>query len=345
MNEKKYSQSIHKTFAGVFLYIFLYILFVVIFQYFVQADCLHQPCNSEGIDNTSIGWATDFYISLCMFAMGYHLLLDNKSNKSIAVPAALAQISAGIGYLAGGITHIYFPNNAVGDGYGMAEFYILWVIGYTLLTCSCGFLCLFAGRIILNKKNSEDGVKESKPTFSRVLTSRLMTTSFIGTAFSCIFIVLGCFWCLFSSDITFTDSIMDQMPNIGESPACTDLIFVGEGLWFIMFSTFTIPWSILLFNHSVKNKLNDHIFSKQPWWLGLKPSLAAILCPIVMWTIGYMYIAWVQVVVLITKHDNIALLYRDMHGAVINHLGIGLFFYLCYIVAWKLSSNYNHDMQ
>ena len=160
----------------------------------------------------------------------------------------------------------------------------------------------------------------------------------VGIILACLLILIGCFRCLFSSDITFTASIMDDMPNIGHSPTCTDYIFYGEGLWMTLYSTFAIPWGILLFKFS----RNDNVYKEiqdQAWWLGLKPSLAAILCPVILWTIGYMYIGWVQTVVVLTNHPDIALLYRDMHGAVIHHLGVALFFFLSYNIAWKFSDS------
>ena len=315
------------SYKGIFFFTVAYWLFAILIQYLIPLECLDKPCNSEGIDNTSIGWASDFYISICMFAMGMHLFLNSKEKKQSTRFASLSLFSAGSAYLLGGLTHIYYPNNGTGDGYGMQEFYWMWSIGYTLLTVSCIYLYLFARSLSIGNGREKSSILQG-----------FLTSTATATTLSCLLIIAGCFRCLFSADVTFTNSIIDQIPNLGISPTCTNLIFYGEGLWMILYSTFSIPWGLIVFRECKEFKNRSHTNRTKSWWLGLNPAIAGLMCPFLLWTIGYMYIAWVQLVLVLTNHPNIALLYKKMHGAEIHHFGVALFFFLTYSIAWHFQS-------
>lgn len=118
-----------------------YPFIILTISYFVYAttihtyapECLHTPCNSEGIDNTTSGWATDFFLTVAMLLFAYHLTI---CPRRVHCSAIAAQIYMGLAYLMGGISHLFFPNSGLGDGYGMLGFYIAWASSYTFITLS-----------------------------------------------------------------------------------------------------------------------------------------------------------------------------------------------------------------
>lgn len=58
---------------GILCLTLLYLAFVLPIAFLSPVECLDGPCNSEGLDNSVLGWATDFLIALLMALFGLHL--------------------------------------------------------------------------------------------------------------------------------------------------------------------------------------------------------------------------------------------------------------------------------
>ena len=339
----------------------IYISFVCIVSNFAP-ECVHQPCNSEGLDNTTVGWATDFFVSVAMFISAIHLILcrNNDDRRQVDKAAISSQIYMGIAYLFGGIVHLFFPNSGWGDGYGMLEFYITWALAYTFTTLSA--VAHFRFIMNLTKNMNQDlqqqevvegrGYQVTKEKNDR--TSPTKNKSFDTTSLEiCLALVLvsaigifaGCLWCSLIPSM-HTRDIIDEYPNFSQfdnddgksSPSdeamCIRLMMNSEVLLFIFYPLLWIPASNLLLNvinHQKKKKLQE---SSSLW--GMSNSLATILIPITQWTIGFSYIIYIAIASMLLDVD-ITILYPKVFGSIVSHYGSLITFYFTHHLAYTLS--------
>ena len=88
---------------GIMCLTLFYLAFVLLVAFLSPVECLGEPCNSEGLDNSVLGWATDFLIALLMILFGLHLWW--LSPQLVFRSAVVALVSMGIAYILGGIGH------------------------------------------------------------------------------------------------------------------------------------------------------------------------------------------------------------------------------------------------
>lgn len=97
---------------GILCLTLLYLAFVLPIAFLSPVECLDGPCNSEGLDNSVLGWATDFLVALLMALFGLHLLWF--APQPVFYSAVIALVSMGIAYVLGGIGHsIYSKLSAI----------------------------------------------------------------------------------------------------------------------------------------------------------------------------------------------------------------------------------------
>lgn len=88
---------------GVLSLTLVYLAFVILIAFFSPVECLDEPCNSEGLDNSVLGWATDFFIALLLILFGVHLWCF--ASRPVFRSAVIALISMGFAYILGGLGH------------------------------------------------------------------------------------------------------------------------------------------------------------------------------------------------------------------------------------------------
>lgn len=154
--------------CGVLLVTTLYAIFSICVGLLSPVECLNEPCNSEGLDSSVLGFATDFYLagSLLLFAgcVWWNQLAttndgsrttrgscfcccscssygccygesDNSARKSsCATIWTLVCMSAA--YVLGGIGHSVYTNSGFDDNAGQQGFYVTWTVAFTFMTIS-----------------------------------------------------------------------------------------------------------------------------------------------------------------------------------------------------------------
>lgn len=79
-------------------------------------ECIHEPCNSEGTNNSTSGWATDFFIALVMISMSAHLkFFPREQNTSVSKSGTRALALLALAFFLGGLGHLFVPNTGYGD--------------------------------------------------------------------------------------------------------------------------------------------------------------------------------------------------------------------------------------
>ena len=194
-------------------------------------ECLHEPCNSEGVDNYTLNWATDFFVALALLLFALRLLLSKQ--RRVLKTAILTQLFMCGAYVQFGLAHMMYPNDGTGDAKGLRFYWILSWIAYFFLTLSTMTLVAFAE-------------KASPRTSRQSWWGKAMLRFFLGlvVSFSVAFLV-GCIWCGISPEI-HVNEIIDEYDEIVPHPKCVRLIEASEIGWRVSYALLWIPASLLL---------------------------------------------------------------------------------------------------
>ena len=112
----------------------LYGIFTVLVALLVEKECLNEPCNSEGLDTTVLGFATDFFIAAGFIALGLHLYCRSALYTKYAGVWTL--VFMGLAYVLGGLGHSIWTNSGYDDNLGQQEYYIAWAVSFSFMTMS-----------------------------------------------------------------------------------------------------------------------------------------------------------------------------------------------------------------
>ena len=96
-----------------------------------------EECNNEGIDNTVLGWSTDFFVAIVVAILTIHLYMMTNKQKNLC---SLAFTGLSIGFLLKGFVTMYFGNSGIDDSMGMKGYYIITMFQYAFWTTSVVFL-------------------------------------------------------------------------------------------------------------------------------------------------------------------------------------------------------------
>jgi len=97
--------------------------------------CLDNPCQSEGVDDSTVAYASDYFIAVASFLFGVDLIIFRQG---VRLAAILAQIFMAGCFCLQGLISAYYGNNGVTDGKGMKNFWILTAIASYALAFSAG---------------------------------------------------------------------------------------------------------------------------------------------------------------------------------------------------------------
>jgi hypothetical protein len=101
-----------------------------------QCNNIEEECGNEGVDNTVLGWSTDFFVAVFVAILTIHLyLMTSKKNL-----CSLAFTGLWIGFALKGFTAMYFGNSGIDDSKGMKGYYLITLFQYALWTASVVFL-------------------------------------------------------------------------------------------------------------------------------------------------------------------------------------------------------------
>ena len=226
---------------GIVVLTAVYVGFVIAIDYnpwYYIPKCLDEPCNSEGVDNYTLNWSTDFFLAVAMLAFAIHLFF---SKRKVLTTAILTQLFMSAAYIQFGLANMMYPNDATGDGKGLKFYWILSWIAYFCLTLSTITLVAFA------EKASQMATSSSRNKQQRKYLCHVRALRFfmgLVIAFSITFLV-GCVWCGISPEI-HVDEIVDEYYEAVPHPKCVRLIEGSEFGWRISYTLLWVPASLLL---------------------------------------------------------------------------------------------------
>ena len=229
---------------GIVILTAVYVAFVIAIDYnpwYEIPQCLDEPCNSEGVDNYTLNWSTDFFLAVAMLGFAIHLFLCKR--KKVLTTAILTQLFMSAAYIQFGLANMMYPNDATGDGKGLKFYWIVSWIAYFCLTLSTITLVAFAEKAS-SSSSSSSSQKASKKR-QHVCKVRVLRF-FMGVVivFSITFLV-GCIWCGISPEI-HVDEIIDEYYEVVPHPKCVRLIEGSEFGWRISYTLLWVPASLLL---------------------------------------------------------------------------------------------------
>ncbi|KAG7358644.1 hypothetical protein IV203_015233 [Nitzschia inconspicua] len=308
---------------GIILLTLSYLIFVL-FVAFLAPECLDEPCNSEGLDNTTLGWATDFWIAAGMFWMGLHLWCCTP--QSVYFSAIWSLWCMGAAYVLGGIGHSIYSNSGFDDNAGQQEFYITWAVSFTFMTMSVGTTYRFIRQVSY-------GCKTVGRCWRNFLTASLMLVilSWIATTG-------GYVWCSTEEDL-HVDGVIDTVPPLDEDSEeelyqCLQLAAIAEFTWYAVFSLFLIPAGAILRTTVLETQLMEKGGERLTVY-GFRAAWAALWIAIIPWTFGIMLIIYAGIAAIAAGKEGTEV-YGQIYGAVIYHYGMLLGYFFFHNLAYSL---------
>jgi hypothetical protein len=289
-----------------------YIGLVVALQ-FLAPECLDEPCYSEGVDNSIISWATDFFLALALFGFATHLAFAGSATRKSGI---LAQIFMAGAFTVAGIYHWLYANNGFNDGKGMVGFWIVWMIGSLFFTFSALAHAHFA------QETTEKLSKLQKPCCA----DRLLGLCQLLIVGCCISNMIGCIWCAASPELRVND-LIDEFDDVEDAPTCIRLIMISEVLLYFCYALLWIPTGLLLKAAARQNSSSV---------LGLSTPIAAGSTVLFQWSVGAMYFVCLAFTAWI-RGDEFLELYQKTYGAQVIHYGMLMTFFCAHNLAWTLT--------
>jgi hypothetical protein len=320
----------------------LYATYVVLVAYLSPIDCLDEPCNSEGLDNSILGWATDYFIAIFLIGFGVHLWWNSPrggfcrccSNDSIAAstsssfPAVLSLWLMGVAYILGGLGHSVFTNSGLDDNAGQQGFYITWAISFTLMTLSVEETYRFVHSVMSATRLSSSCCCCRRLQLFLNISLGLVVGAWVATTG-------GYVWCATNKDLHVSGQI-DTVPPLGGDDLpeqCLQVAATAEVTWYVCFSIFWLPTGFILRSVVIeKEKLQQERLRVCQFPV----AWAAIWVSIIPWTFGIMLIVYSGMAAIAVGLEGTQI-YEDIYGAVIYHYGMLLGYFLFHNMAYALT--------
>ena len=320
---------------GVFVLTLIYVCYVLLIHYAVPVPCLNEPCDSEGLDNSVLGFSTDFGIALGMLLLGTQLKWYVQ--RPVERSAVFAQWTMGIGYVFGGLGHSVFANSGFDDNRGERPFYVMWVFRFAFLTWSSYWIYRFTR----NLQKRYHAVAFQDAAWGLLLSLRIAWyLNFL--AFVAVF--TGYTWCATDKEILVKGAI-DTVPPISQTDGvrlerqldvCLQVANAGEISWYCTFALLWIPVSIILRRVILRGGHRVTEADQPRKVYGLWNSWAALWIAIIPWTFGIMLIVWTRVVAAMLPNQSATDVYKNIYGAVVYHYGMLLGYFLLHNIAYSL---------
>jgi hypothetical protein len=308
---------------GVILLTLGYVIFVLLIS-FLAPECLDEPCNSEGLDNSILGWMTDFLIATAMMWMGLHLWCC--SDQPIYFSAISSLWYMGVAYILGGLGHSVFTNSGLDDNAGQQGFYITWAVSFTFMTMSIGATYRFIQQ-----------VSAGCNTVSRCM-SDVLTASLVLVILAWMATLGGYVWCATEEDL-HVDGATDTIPPLDEDASgtierCLQMAIVAELTWYACFSLFWIPAGMILRSTVLEKELMEQR-GKRLTVYGFRAAWAALWVSIIPWTFGIMLIVYSGIAAVATGREGTEI-YEKIYGAVVYHYGMLIGYFFLHNLAYAL---------
>ena len=178
-----------------------------------------SDCGYEGMDNTTVAYATDFFITIVVAILSVHLYLRTTRNIMITIVFGLLSL----GFMCKGLAVRYFGNNGLDDGNGMKGYFFLTLIQYlswATSTLFVGFLVHTAWTML------EEGAR-----FCGSIESKIAVTL---NVLSALVVAMGCLWngiAAWDHAHEAVDNHQAEDPDEKQSNVSLQLLRVGQLAW------------------------------------------------------------------------------------------------------------------
>lgn len=300
-------------------------------------------CQAEGVDNTIIQWASDFFVALFMFLSAFHLIFfgSNEDDGLVRKSGILAQIFMGGAFVLAGIGHWLYPNSGLDDDRGMLGFWIVW-IGFTVFFTVSGLATAHFGmeaeahRIKVdedkskfrwcwrgnddnqnNKDRAPNGCNKFVPLCQLLLV--LSLTSFL----------VGGIWCSVTPDLQVNE-VLDDFESTSDIAICFQIMSISDVILYLSYGIMWIPVGLLLRSASRKS---PRVI------LGLSTSVAAGTCILMQWSVGSMLVVYLAFTNFVRNGDigTYMEMWNKVYGTVLFHWGMLVTFYCLHNVSCGLT--------
>jgi hypothetical protein len=328
----------------------LYVGLVVALEYLalpaVGADCLDGPCQSEGVDNTIVQWASDFFVALFLFLFALHLTCigSNEDVGFVRKSGILAQIFMGGAFVLAGIGHWLYPNSGSDDNRGMVGYWIVWIGFAVFFTVSSLATAHFGMEAEADRVKAQDD-DANRPWYRWCLRgnnddqddedrtphkcNRLVPLCQLLLVLSLTGFLFGGVWCSFLPDLQ-VDEVLDDAEPTGDVAACFQVMSISGVLLQLCYALMWVPVGLLLRAASRKSALVV---------LGLSTPVAAGTCILLQWSVGSMLVVYLELTNFIRKGDvgTSLELWDRVYGTVLYHWAMLLTFYCLHNVSCGLT--------
>eukprot|EP00934_Nitzschia_sp_Nitz4_P002249 Nitzschia sp. Nitz4//scaffold100_size80364//31920//33143//NITZ4_005342-RA/size80364-processed-gene-0.48-mRNA-1//-1//CDS//3329532088//2249//frame0 len=313
----------------------LYLAFCILVDY-LAPDCIDDltkgsvdpdvACQDEGVDNSVIMWAGDFFVAFAAFAFGIHL---SYFKGVVRRSGALAQIFMAGAFSLLGIIRWMYPNNGTTDNEGVIEFWTVSSIAYLFFVLSAICHALLAMDVV------SDISALHRPCFAGAMVRTWLICVILAGVAYC----TGSIWCASDPDLHTLDLHDNStIPNaeFEDLETCIEIVTASEILLWLAYAFLWVPMGVL-FRAAVRRQC-------EVIW-GLSTSTAVNLAVLAQWAAGTMFMvviafsAWIRGGDLETHEMSTSFLelWETVHGAEVFHFGMLITLFCAHNIAWTLT--------
>lgn len=297
--------------VGLFFLTAVYVGMVAALEHYFRSECLgNGNCYPEGVDNTILTWASDFFVAICAFMFALHLSFYASEQLDVRKSGILSQIFMGGAFVSSGVGRLLYPNSGSDDNRGLVGYWFVEIIAVVFFTASS--LCL--GRFALS-------TTEKKDTMLLVFGAVLLVAMglFMG----------GGIWCTLVPDLQVV-GVVDEFEPTSEIHSCIKMMDASTVLMNFSYALLWVPVGVLLKSAARKKPIR---------FLGLPTPAAAIIAVVMQWTVGSMFVGILYLISLSPKVDYFDA-WTKIYGTVLYHWAMLLSLYCLHNLSYGLPWEY-----
>ncbi len=297
---------------GLLILTAVYVGMVAALEHYFRSECLgNGNCYPEGVDNTILTWASDFFIAICAFMFAFHLSFYASEQFDVRKSGILSQIFMGGAFISSGVGRLLYPNSGSDDNRGLVGYWFVEIIAVVFFTASS--LCL--GRFALS--TSEKKTDTMLLVFGAILLVAMGL--FMG----------GGIWCTLIPDLQVV-GIVDEFEPTSEIHSCIKMMDASTILMNFSYALLWLPVGVLFKNAARKHPIQ---------FLGLPTPAAAIIAVVMQWTVGSMFVGVLSLVSLSPKVDYFDA-WTKIYGTVLYHWAMLMSLYCLHNLSYGLPWEY-----
>eukprot|EP00535_Pseudo-nitzschia_heimii_P007491 CAMPEP_0197183922 /NCGR_PEP_ID=MMETSP1423-20130617/8763_1 /TAXON_ID=476441 /ORGANISM="Pseudo-nitzschia heimii, Strain UNC1101" /LENGTH=398 /DNA_ID=CAMNT_0042634599 /DNA_START=150 /DNA_END=1346 /DNA_ORIENTATION=+ len=313
----------------------LYIGMVVALHYKSPRDCLlgdnvgyeDASCQSEGVDNTILNWASDFFVAFWTFVFGLHLSVGAKPNTGVRKSGILSQVFMGGAFAMAGVGNWLYPNSGADDGHGMVAYWIVQIFVAVFFAASGIGMAQFT---LNSSRDTDPNLKTSV-----CAEDRLVLPCVVLLMMSMIGFLAGSIMCSLETDIQTTDKFDDYEPTIEPLHVCFAVAKYSEAAMNLAYALLWLP---------VGSLLRATAQEEPKLVLGLPTPIAAMIAMLTQWTVGsilLLLLFWMDLGS--AKPDNNFDAWNAIYGTVLYHWGMLTTLYCFHNLSFGLPLYYEDE--